>query len=162
MKTLIAIDGSDCSMRALDFITRRPCEANDQFMILSVVEPIPADFGFGMAPQPTATLEDRLFEECATVGGKAGRKLQEAFPENAVEVRVGSGLVANTICDSAAQWNADLIVMGSHGRKGISHFLLGSVAEEVLKKSPCSVEVIKAKGLNDRKTNEEIRTRRAS
>lgn len=148
MKTLVAIDGSECSMRALEYIASRKWSDEDQFMVLNVVEPIPADFGVGIVPPPVApgTIEDRLYAESAEISGAGGAKIQDAHPRNLVEVRVASGLVAETICESAADWNADLIVLGSHGRKGLSHLLLGSVAEEVLKISPCSVEVIKEKG----------------
>lgn len=147
MRTLVAIDGSECSMRALDYVAQRKWNPDDQFMVLNVVEPIPADFGVGIVPPPTnpGTIEDRLYTQSAEISGRAGEKIQAALPKNLVEVRVASGLVAETICDSAAKWNADLIVVGSHGRKGISHFILGSVAEEVLKRSPCSVEIVKEK-----------------
>ncbi len=148
MRTLVAIDGSECSMRALEYVAHRNWNVDDQFMVLNVVEPIPADFGIGIVPPPTGnpgSIEDRLYAESAEISGKGGQKIQQALPQNCVEVRAASGLVAETICDSAASWNADLIVLGSHGRKGLSHFLLGSVAEEVLKRSPCSVEVIKEK-----------------
>ncbi|MDZ4832295.1 MAG: universal stress protein [Candidatus Melainabacteria bacterium] len=145
MKTLVAIDGSECSMRALDYVANRPWKNEDQFMVISVVEPIPADLGVGIVPPPAGSIEDKMYDECAEISGNGGRKLQEALPLNPILVSVEAGLVAETICDTAARWEADLIVLGSHGRKGIAHLLLGSVAEEVLKKSPCSVEVIKAK-----------------
>jgi nucleotide-binding universal stress UspA family protein len=147
MKTLVAIDGSECSMRALEYIASRNWNDEDQFMVLNVVEPLPADLGLGIVPPPSipGSIEDKLYAESAEISGIAGARIQKALPKNLVEVRVASGIVAETICDSAASWNADLIVLGSHGRKGLTHFLLGSVAEEVLKKSPCSVEVVKEK-----------------
>lgn len=155
MRTLVAIDGSECSMRALEYVINRPWNENDQFMVISVVEPIPADYGLGAVPPPVGSVEDKMFDECAEISGNGARMLSEALPLNPVQVSVESGLVAETICDTAARWEADLIVLGSHGRKGIAHFLLGSVAEEVLKKSPCSVEVIKAK-TTDSKDSEAV------
>jgi nucleotide-binding universal stress UspA family protein len=146
MRILVAIDGSECSTRALDYVANRLWEQEDQFMILSVVEPVPSEYGMGAMPPPVGSIEDRIFDECAEISGNGSRRLQEALPFNAVHVRVESGLVAETICDTASRWEADLIVLGSQGRKGIAHFLLGSVAEEVLKKASCSVEVIKEKG----------------
>jgi nucleotide-binding universal stress UspA family protein len=47
------------------------------------------------------------------------------------------------ILKEAADWGADLIVLGSHGRRGFSRFLLGSVSEAVASHAPCSVEVIR-------------------
>lgn len=46
----------------------------------------------------------------------------------------------------ARQWQADLIVIGSHGRRGIRRALIGSVAEAVVRQAPCPVLVVRAKG----------------
>jgi nucleotide-binding universal stress UspA family protein len=46
--------------------------------------------------------------------------------------------------ETADEYNADLIVMGTHGRSGIGRLLLGSVTEEVLRKAPCPVLTVKA------------------
>jgi nucleotide-binding universal stress UspA family protein len=55
-------------------------------------------------------------------------------------VRVGSP--AHMIVDVAREWDADLVVLGTHGRRGLPRFFLGSVAETVLRKAPCSALVI--------------------
>jgi nucleotide-binding universal stress UspA family protein len=47
------------------------------------------------------------------------------------------------ILEEAHKWGADLIVLGSHGRRGISRFLLGSVSEAVASHAHCSVEIIR-------------------
>ncbi|HEY2784359.1 MAG TPA: universal stress protein [Fimbriiglobus sp.] len=53
------------------------------------------------------------------------------------EARVGAP--AEEIVDTAKEWKADLICLGTHGRTGLSHLLLGSVAERVVRLSPCPV-----------------------
>lgn len=55
-------------------------------------------------------------------------------------VRVGSP--AHMIMEVAREWDADLVVLGTHGRRGMPRFFLGSVAETVLRKAPCSALVI--------------------
>ena len=50
---------------------------------------------------------------------------------------------AATICDYAKQQNVDCIVVGTHGRTGLKHMLLGSVAEKVVRHAPCSVFVVR-------------------
>jgi nucleotide-binding universal stress UspA family protein len=60
-----------------------------------------------------------------------------------VETAVRQGDPRTVIVDEAAEWGANLIVMGSHGRTGLKRFLLGSVAQAVVGHAPCSVEVVR-------------------
>ena len=59
-----------------------------------------------------------------------------------IQIRIGS--VAEHILDFAREHRVDLIVMGTHGRRGLSHLLLGSVAEQVLRIAPCPVLTTRA------------------
>jgi len=59
------------------------------------------------------------------------------------EKQTREGRAARTVADTAAEISADLIVIGTHGRTGIAHMLLGSVAEQVLRTAPCSVLTIR-------------------
>jgi nucleotide-binding universal stress UspA family protein len=56
-----------------------------------------------------------------------------------VELLVRSGHASDTICRIANEWDASVIVMATHGRKGLGHFALGSVTEQVLREAPCPV-----------------------
>lgn len=145
MKIVVAVDDSDCSQYSIDYILKRAWSTDTEFLVLNVVEPIPVEVGVGYMPPPSGEIEQRLYDASAEMVAKAAALLRDKFPELKVDVKVASGLAAETICNVATAFDADLILMGSHGRKGISHFFLGSVAEEVLKKSTCSVEVIKRK-----------------
>ena len=60
-----------------------------------------------------------------------------------VEAAVEKGDIREKIIDAAAAWPAGLIVIGSHGRRGVQRFLLGSVAEFVVRHAPCSVQVVR-------------------
>ena len=60
-----------------------------------------------------------------------------------VDTAVYEGAARAEILDASAQWHADLIVVGSHGRKGLDRFLLGSVSEFVARHAPCSVEIVR-------------------
>jgi nucleotide-binding universal stress UspA family protein len=60
---------------------------------------------------------------------------------------VGVGDPAHEICELASTEQCDLIVMGTHGRAGLAHALLGSVAEKVLRRAPCPVLTLSGKPL---------------
>ena len=76
-----------------------------------------------------ARLDERV-ERCRAAGVRASR-------------RVAFGRAAPLIAQEASSRNADLIVMGTHGRSGFSHFLLGSVAERVLRLAQCPVLTVR-------------------
>lgn len=75
---------------------------------------------------------------------EAKERLERAIPEDergrfAVTVDARLGDVAENILEAAREQHADLIVMGTHGRHGLAHLLLGSVAERVLRNASCPV-----------------------
>ncbi len=73
--------------------------------------------------------------------------LKSALQTHGRAVRIDSVVVEtfakDAIIDTAQDWRADLIVVGSHGRRGLSRFLLGSVSQAVVAHAPCSVAVIR-------------------
>jgi len=78
------------------------------------------------------------------------RELRSLIPEEYYEkynlsTEMTSGQPFLEIVNKAKSLNADLIVMGTHGRSGLSHVLLGSVAEKVLRLAPCPVMIIRSK-----------------
>ncbi|MBS0169803.1 MAG: universal stress protein [Nitrospira sp.] len=60
-----------------------------------------------------------------------------------VRAAVRGGIPSDSILECARTLESDLIVMGTHGRRGISHVMRGSVAEAVLRRSPCPVLVVR-------------------
>ena len=146
MNILIALDGSECSKAAVDFVLSRPWRPDDTFVIVHVVEPMPADMGINYVPTCTSVCDNAIFEAAKSLTDDAKARLTEGLPGHEVRCEVVSGMIKGEIIDLARTWPADLIVMGSHGRKGVSRLFLGSVAEEVLKDAPCTVEIIKSDG----------------
>lgn len=112
---------------------------------MQVVEPFtysaPPQMARGYAPEMAERLKQKVQEATESVKRtaetlrKAGFKADSRVVEN--EIRTG-------ILDVAAAWNADLIVLGSHGEKGLKKFLLGSVAEFVARHAACSVLVARS------------------
>lgn len=71
--------------------------------------------------------------------------LKNYFPGVDVISSVREGIVKEEIAKEAESFQADLILMGSHGRKGLGKFLLGSTAKDVIPLSPCSVVLLRSK-----------------
>jgi nucleotide-binding universal stress UspA family protein len=82
-------------------------------------------------------------EESPEVLWERLRAIQPENPEVAVEYHMRVGDVADEIISQAQVTQSDLIVMGTHGRTGLSRLLMGSVAEKVLRRAPCPVLTVK-------------------
>ena len=88
---------------------------------------------------------DKALEEAIGLAKKAGVKAERAMVE-------GRGhLVSDTILADAKKFRADVIVMGTHGRRGLNRLLMGSDAERVLRESHVPVLLISAKNANHRR-----------
>jgi nucleotide-binding universal stress UspA family protein len=70
-------------------------------------------------------------------------EMQSARPNVKIEVRVLQGEPVEQILAEARASHCDMIVMGTHGRTGLAHLLMGSVAEEIVRRAPCSVLTVK-------------------
>ena len=143
MRVLVPIDGSECSKAAVDYIKERPWNKEDTFLLVHVVEPIPVDIGIAYIPAAYTPDDGAAFTQSEALLQVVQGDLNSAFA-NKIETKVIAGPAKAEIVDLAQEWKADLIVMGSHGRKGFNRLLLGSVTEDVMKSSPCSVTVVKS------------------
>jgi len=140
VKILVAIDDSSYSQEALRAVAAQFRPQNTSVRILHVLQPIAISAPPQMAAQYAPELEALGKEGRDLVERAAAQLRAEGF---AVEATVAKGDIRLKIIDSAKEWNADLIVVGSHGRTGIPRLLLGSVAEFVARNAPCSVEIVR-------------------
>jgi len=148
MKVLIAIDDSPCSAYALENVALRPWPENTLFQIIMVVEPLLYDYEYALSSKLSSVLAEAKNEfrdySQELVKTKVSQ-FKQCSSQSAVTGKIIDGLVNDSILEEAENWNADLIVLGSHGRKGIKKLVLGSVAETIASHAPCSVEIIKQK-----------------
>ena len=141
-KILIPIDGSDSSMEALRYASSFASEFNITIYLMTVIEP---NYGmydayaeqiiFAQRETEIMTVVNERLEETEKKAAKMGIK------NIITATRVGSPY--EKIIEFAEEEEIDLIVMGTHGRSGIAHFLIGSVTEKVIRTSPCPVLVIR-------------------
>ena len=148
MKLLIATDGSEFSERAI----QKACElagtaANWSLKIVSVCEPqTPAAAEpFALSGEYYAKLAEFARERAEDSAEEAVRQIKaigtNAFADITSEVELGRP--SQVIIDKANEWNADLIVVGSHGRGFWGRLTLGSVSDAVVRHAQCSVLVVK-------------------
>lgn len=145
MKVIIATDGSDYSIAAIEECCRniiRP--ANTEVLVVSVYEnsyPIMAE-PFAVSAEYYQHVEDAVRELCQQHLADAEKMIRDKFPDLKLSSEVLTGPPDQQIVERAREWNADMIVVGSHGR-GFWGRLLGSVSNGVVHHAPCSVLVVR-------------------
>jgi len=139
MKIVLAIDESRFSEAATQAVITQYQQQGTEVNVLNVVDlPLPIPTSDAAAFRELSLKHGQeLVQRAERLLSKAGYKTQTAVEE---------GDPKSKIIDQAKKWKADLIVMGSHGRKGINRFLVGSVAEAVSRHASCSVEIVRIPG----------------
>ncbi len=142
MKVLIATDGSKFSEAAIDSVCARTWPEGTEFIVLGVVEPILLAVDPVFAPSEMSAREDErtFLERCV---GSSCAVVMHRFPDASVQSLVKEGDAAPEIVATAKELDVDMVVVGSHGRRGLLKFLLGSVAEAVVGQCSCTVEVVR-------------------
>jgi nucleotide-binding universal stress UspA family protein len=127
-RVLLATDGSKTSNQAARAVADRPWPEGSEFRVISVDEPWAIKSSKVKAPQDAVSTAEQVLRSPGL--NAAGEVL--------------SGKPKETILADAQNWAADLIVVGSHGRRGVRRLLLGSVSEAVAMQAHCSVVVVRA------------------
>ena len=142
MKIVVALDDSVHSERALGFVTRMRWPAGSTIVVLCVAQPLPAGLA---APYEPQTLPTELTESQHARLQEAVSRAERALRESGLSTvgRVVDGDPRAALLEAAEQERADLLVVGSHGRAGLSKLMLGSVSSHVVTHAPCSVLVVK-------------------
>lgn len=143
MKILVAVDGSGFSNLAVAQAAEIAAAQRGEILLLTVSSVINMGSYAAVAYMPDSTWEvptkaqaEEILDEAALMleaRGLAVRKLHKL------------GGISDTILEVADEEGIDLIVVGSHGRTGLTRFLLGSVSSQVASHAPCSVLVAKQK-----------------
>ncbi len=150
-RIVVGIDFSDVSNRAFEqafLLARRTLGA--ELHLVSIVDRTAIDV-LGLAKERHPSLveaADRLRDELTSIAQLSMSEYRKLHPESRqvptfVHVRVGS--IAEQITQLAMEVGADLVLVGTHGRRGVRRFVLGSVAERVVRLAPCSVLVVRPK-----------------
>jgi nucleotide-binding universal stress UspA family protein len=134
---LVAADFSECSEDAFRVARALACDYGAQLIVLEVATPPPL-----FTPGELQKVLQRSDGYQAELEGRL-RQVYAADSPTGVEYRVQDGDPAVEILGVAREAGCDLIVMGTHGRTGLRRLLIGSVAEQVVRKASSPVLTVK-------------------
>jgi nucleotide-binding universal stress UspA family protein len=138
-KILIALDGSEASRSALEDALKLAREQRAKVVLLHVYEPIVGSSSQGVIDLTKAIREEG--EHIVAAGLEEARKAGVEVQSRVVDA--AGRRVASVIVEAAGEAGADLIALGTHGRRGIEHLVLGSVAEGVARRAEVPVLLIR-------------------
>ena len=148
-RILVATDGSPTSEQAIEQAARLAKDQQAQLRIVHVIEQSRLAFA---AAGPVAVDLEGILDALRKSGQAAlerGRAIAQQRGVQAEAAIVGDDSiddrVAVVLAEEARRWKADLIVLGTHGRRGINHLLMGSVAEAVARVAPAHVLLVRAR-----------------
>ena len=144
-RILVPVDGSSTSRLGLRHALGLARDQHARVRVLNVVDDVVvASMGDGYSVDMTQIIDSireagrKTLDESAAAAAKAGVRADTAL------VEAGGRAVSDVILGDARTFRADLIVMGTHGRRGINRLLLGSDAERVLREASVPVLLIHA------------------
>lgn len=150
MKVIIATDGSDFSRAAIvEFCRLFPVSEKGEIRVVSVFDAVApmATEPFAISAEYRAEVEKAACMQAQTFVDEGATLLRECLSENwNVSTQVGMGPPDQLITDLAKNWNADLIVAGSHGRSFWARTLVGSTSDSLVHHAPCSVLIVRKPG----------------
>ncbi len=136
MKILLAIDGSKCSRDAVKSTLSMRCKAGSEIMILTAVD--------YMEPLPTiAGLKESEIKAAENLVEETVQALKTTHPNATITGVVADGYATDEILRMCKEWQANLVMVGSHGRSGIDYLLLGSVSRRIFLEAPCAVRIVR-------------------
>ncbi|GGL49806.1 universal stress protein [Halocalculus aciditolerans] len=137
---LVPIDSSEQSTDALEYALEEL--QSDDITLIHIIDPIEA----GYTAQATVPgYSEEWYEQAQAEAETLFDSAQELADDYDVDLKTATevGRPSRTIVDYAEENDFDHIVMGSHGRSGVSRILLGSVAEAVVRRSPVPVTIVR-------------------
>src|SRR4030095_16994287 len=133
-EVLLAVDDEVFVLAMVDFVVKHRWPDGTTFTVMHAINP-----AIAVANWPS----DQIEQEANRLVRQIADRLRLAIADVKVEEVVAFGRPKEAIIDLANKLKARLILMGSHGRHGMSRFLIGSVSQSVASHTPCSVAIVR-------------------
>ena len=145
MRVLIAVEDKVYGQAMADFVGTHKWEKGTVFKVMHIThaEELGYVHGDACCCEVARNIMEERDRQARSLVKVIAAQIEMKLPGADVHEEIVLGSPKNTILETAEEWKADIIVMGSHGRTGLSRFLLGSVAMSVLSEARCSVMIIK-------------------
>ena len=144
-RILLATDGSETSWHALHEAIRFAMP-DDVVRAVNVIDDPFAHYQAAFASHiDLEAVRDALISENQQTLSDTYKTLREEGIQadtRSIDLRAWGGTIADAIIREAERWHADLLVLGTHGRKGVRRLLMGSVAEQVLRQTHRPVKLV--------------------
>ena len=140
-RILVPVDGSETSNKAIVAALQLAREAGGRVRLVHVLDELAYLTGYEYSADLLGVARDyakKVLDDALAMAKAAGVPADTKLVEG-VGTRLGE-----TVADEASSWEADLVVVGTHGRRGVSRVLLGSGAEQVLRLAPVPVLAVRA------------------
>lgn len=144
-RVVVAVDGSHTSELALQEAIKLCRELNSQLRVVHVVDPITLSWPEGGDLRAVTEALQRAGQHVLDKAEGVLRQAGMVAELKLLEIETIGHRIAEVIATEAAAWPADLIVIGSHGRRGVSRLLIGSVAEGLTRVSRTPLLIIRGK-----------------
>ena len=154
MKLLVAYDGSSCSDAAIDDLVRAGLPLIGEALAASVSEtwlPLPDSGSEDEDPylkelgKRYREIGENALKMAKHFADRAGDRMKVVLPGWSIRAHASYGSPAWEMLSMADEFDADLIVVGSHGQSAISRLVLGSISQKILTEAVCSVRVARAR-----------------
>lgn len=139
-RILVPVDGSETSTRALVAALQMARESGGRVRLVHVLDELAYLTGFEGGGDLLSLARDyasKTVAESLDVARSAG------VPADTRLVEAQGARLGDVVADEAASWEADLVVVGTHGRRGLGRVVLGSGAEQVIRQAPVPVLVVR-------------------
>jgi nucleotide-binding universal stress UspA family protein len=143
MKLILALDGSAASQATIAEVARRPWPPGSEAQLVTAVAPVDPNLLRGGPPTAFDQIANQQRAEAVRRLKAAATALDQRASDLRVTFKLLEGPPRDVIVDEAERWNADLILLGSHGYGTVRRFFLGSVSLAVAMNAPCSVEIVR-------------------
>jgi len=145
---LVPVDGSPTSAKALDEAIRLAIFSGAKITLLHVMDDLSHVTGFEPAINYVQQIVPLMREAGERLLAKEGEKvLAHRLPVECVLIAEGPGRICDHVAEHARISHVDLIVVGSHGRRGVARVVLGSDAEQIIRSAPVPVLVVRGNDL---------------